>query len=389
MIKDDHLRNFVWVSSVGTIVFNLFVIIKNLTKMKSIVDKKSTKFYNLLFILNLSLSDLIFGFVLGAVAFKSSSYSGVYCAKDFEWRSSLSCNIIGVFTFISSQTSLNILVLTTGFRLYTVYKPYESLDIKKQKVYFFLIVCWGLSLGLAIVTIFLEKEFTQNMIISSNIFLRNKKANRLIKSNEFYMLAENIENIWNFSRPDSIPSSQSIYKVRSFKDWYFSSAKFIKQNPNIGIDIKMTFGFYSSSAVCLPDFYSKSSMASQLSFTLMSLNLFLITCISMGYVMIFYKIKSTSLEKNSKKSSKKEKTMIFRVSLIIATDIACWLPIIVFSYASFFQHEIPAIVHSITSILLLPINSLVNPILYSKIDVALIKLMRKAVIKIKQKLCIG
>ena len=107
--------------------------------------------------------------------------------------------------------------------------------------------------------------------------------------------------------------------------------------------------------------------------------------------MTFYKIKSTSLEKssknssikNSKNSSKKEETMIFRVSFVIATDIACSLPIIVFSYASFFH---PAIIHSPTSILLLPINSLINPILYSKIDAALIKQIRKATIKINLKL---
>ena len=223
MIKDDRLRNFVWVFSFGTIVFNLFVIIKNLTKIKELVDTKSTKFYHLLFILNLSLSDVIFCFVLGAVAFKSSIYSGVYCAKDFEWRSSLSCNIIGVLILISSQTSLNILVLTIGFRLYTVYRPYKSLDIKKQKVYFLLFICWAFSLALSFTTIFLEKYFTQKMIISSNIFLRNRKVHRIIKSNDFHTLAENIENVWTFSRPDSIPWSKSIHNVLNFQDWYFSS----------------------------------------------------------------------------------------------------------------------------------------------------------------------
>ena len=68
--------------------------------------------------------------------------------------------------------------------------------------------------------------------------------------------------------------------------------------------------------------------------------------------------------------------MFFRISLIVATDMICWLPIIFFSFRSFFGYPVPDIVHSFTSIIILPINSLINPIIYSKLDVIFVNALK-------------
>ena len=200
-------------------------------------------------------------------------------------------------------------------------------------------------------------------------FFSNNNVDRIIKSEKLYKLAENIETVWSSSKTDSIPPSKSIYNIRDFSDWYFNSYSFRNQYPNTSIDIIKSFGFYSSSAVCLPDFYAENYVTSKYVFALMSFNLILITFISLGYAFIFYKIWFSESDKLLKNRSKNENTMLYRVSLIVATDIACWLPIIVFSYAKYFGYQTPDIVHSLTSIVILPINSLLNPIIYSKLDV--------------------
>ena len=219
----------------------------------------------------------------------------------------------------------------------------------------------------------MRNVFVQEMIISSNIFLNNKLVHRNIKPDDLFTLAKSIETVWNTSKSNSIPYSKSIDNIRDFKDWYFNSDEVRVKYQNINIDVKKKFGFYSSSAVCLPDFYSNNSMASYFSFFLMIFNLLLITCISFGYVLIFYKIRSKKMSNSSNNTSEKEKSMLFRIFLIVATDIACWLPIILLTFANFYKYEIPEIVYSLTSIVFLPINSLLNPILYSRIEVTLIK----------------
>ena len=270
----------------------------------------------------------------------------------------------------------------TAFKLYTVYKPFKILEISKTKVIFALRICWVIPLLLSLVPIIFKNKFTQELVISSNIFLSNKFQNRVIIPNELYKLAENIENVWSASNTKVIPSPESIYKVRDLSNWYLNSEIIRSQYPNISIDIKKVFGYYSSSAVCLPDFFSHSSFISKFNLALMSFNFFLVVFISIGYVLIFIKIKSTNSESLSKNKPRKEKTMLIRISLIVATDIICWLPVIVFSFLSFFGYPIPGIVHSFISIIVLPINSLLNPVIYSKLDVYLAVTLKKLYAKL-------
>ena len=72
---------------------------------------------------------------------------------------------------------------------------------------------------------------------------------------------------------------------------------------------------------------------------------------------------------------------MIRVFLIVLTDIVCWLPIIAFTYASYFGFKIPDIVHPLPSIVLLPINSFINPFLYSRVEIASYELIKKCLQK--------
>ena len=98
MIENTHLRKFIWISFSGIILFNLTVVTNNLKEIKSAVNKSSIRFYNLLFIVNLALSDILYGFVLGSIAFQSNKFSGNYCLNDFEWRSSAGFKFVANFS---------------------------------------------------------------------------------------------------------------------------------------------------------------------------------------------------------------------------------------------------------------------------------------------------
>ena len=168
-------------------------------------------------------------------------------------------------------------------------------------------------------------------------------------------------------------------KIQSFETWFKNIDEMKTQYPNANITVKNTFGFYSSSTVCLPDFYSKSFLASNFSFVLMSFNLLLIVLISTGYIFIHYKISSSKVKIVSTNRTEQERKFMVRVSLIVVTDIVCWLPIIVFTYANYFGYQIPDIVVPLSSIVLLPINSFVNPFLYSKVETFLYETSKKCV----------
>lgn len=77
--------------------------------------------------------------------------------------------------------------------------------------------------------------------------------------------------------------------------------------------------------------------------------------------------------------------MKLRLALIVLTDVVCWLPVIMMALVSFAGHRLPILAHLITNVVLLPVNSLINPIIYTKFD----KLFRRVVRKIRRKLCSG
>ena len=109
----------------------------------------------------------------------------------------------------------------------------------------------------------------------------------------------------------------------------------------------------------------------------MSLNLVMVIIISVGYVLIFKKIKKSKVNNLSKNRLENDRKFMLRVFMIVATDIVCWLPIIAFTYSSYFGIKIPDIIYSLSSIVLLPINSFINPFLYSKVEITLYKLANK------------
>ena len=109
----------------------------------------------------------------------------------------------------------------------------------------------------------------------------------------------------------------------------------------------------------------------------MSFNVFLIALILIGYLLIFYKVRSSRVHSQiSNNRTDPERIFMIRVSLIVATDIVCWLPIIIFTYFNYFRLYVPYIIIPLSSIVLLPINSFVNPFLYSRVEIILYKISK-------------
>ena len=146
-----------------------------------------------MFVIYLSFSDIIFGFVLASIAFKSTMFSWKNCQKNLESRSSFLCNTLGIFTLstlLPSQASLNVLVSMTNFsRLYKFYKQFKTLDTMKLKINLQLFNSWFPSFLLSITPIILNYHFLQNIIISNNIFFSNQRVDRIVAQEELYKLA--------------------------------------------------------------------------------------------------------------------------------------------------------------------------------------------------------
>ena len=152
--------------------------------------------------------------------------------------------------------------------------------------------------------------------------------------------------------------------------WVFGAA--ISFVPISGInffkDETTQAGFYGRSAVCLSLQLSEDRPAGweySVSFFL-SLNLLAFLFILVAYIIIFWTVKKSSGRIRSTKVNQ-DAAMARKLVFIIMTDFCCWMPVIIIGILSltghFYDPERKAYV--IMAIFVLPVNSSINPILYT------------------------
>ncbi|XP_010834410.1 PREDICTED: relaxin receptor 1 [Bison bison bison] len=99
---------------------------------------------------------------------------------------------------------------------------------------------------------------------------------------------------------------------------------------------------------------------------LIGINLAAFIIIVFSYGSMFYSIHQSAITANEIRNQvKKEMILAKRFFFIVFTDALCWIPIFILKFLSLLQVEIPGTITSWVVIFILPINSALNPILYT------------------------
>ena len=386
------------------------------------------KMWNSVLVLNLACADLLMGIYLTWLAGVSILYEGrsrqqpaefQYWNFDRKWRTSTTCNILGILLVVSSQASVFSLVSLTSLRLYTVVKPFACYRLKSK---YLLIICcctWVSSILLAVVPIL---PFFENIFITSAFVpmaqmqppdINQTAAEEMVRGIFYLSSSDTTKGIANSANPLSWSEMFSYIQtiMPKYSDWMF-------------------YGYYSEDSVCMPKLFVNPAEDDFWGYTIA---LIVINCVSVLYIAIAYSIicfRSTTKSKKARSSttnfknrtkftstilqksfdsnpchqspvylpkvdtttsnsikklyqhsckghnetakvftkpSKKTNGIHGRVAMLVITDCACWLPICIIGFISAAgQHAVPQTAYAITAVVLLPINSALNPLLYSK-----------------------
>ncbi|VVC28732.1 Hypothetical protein CINCED_3A011872 [Cinara cedri] len=149
------------------------------------------------------------------------------------------------------------------------------------------------------------------------------------------------------------------------------------------LDIPYFNHFYGRSGVCLALHITKDKPAGweYSVFIFLFVNLGSLLLISGGYLWMFFAAKMThratetlsSATRVTTQRSHKETAMAWRMSLLVATDAACWVPIIGLGLLSLAGFEVPPQVFAWVAVFVLPLNAAVNPVLYTLSAVPMIR----------------
>ncbi|XP_021913188.1 G-protein coupled receptor GRL101-like isoform X3 [Zootermopsis nevadensis] len=124
--------------------------------------------------------------------------------------------------------------------------------------------------------------------------------------------------------------------------------------------------FYGRSGVCLALHITpeKPSGWEYSVFVFLFLNLISFSIIALGYLWM-YVVARTTQQAVQKEQRASDNAMARRMTLIVATDAACWMPIILLGVLSLGGITVPSQVFAWVAVFVLPLNAAVNPVLYT------------------------
>ena len=398
------MRYFFWIIAILVITGNAYVIISSVVKTSCFKQAwpSASLQCNLTVILNIAVADFIMGIylitisTLNIVKFGSSNYNSL------EWVVSLGCSIVGSLALISSEASCFLMVTLTSFRLYHVYRPLSSITASSWSWKVCIFMSWSVAVFLGVFPM-LEtnsKYFVYGYTVktsSGNFAVLSKRdieyitcslarLDRLNYSDyEFILELEYInKHFLPNAAQDQFNSCLKLYPTyQNFKD-QGDEMKLVTDLYFIEAP-KGELGFYGFSDTCLPTFFTRTSDPGwEYSVAIITLNLSCFIFIAVSYVLIY--IRSTKKYLINAVSAidlqKREDEMQKRIARIIITDFACWVPICVMAFITFTGlYDESLFFYDTAAGFLLPINSALNPFLYSASLSKLCKRLRCQMLK--------
>jgi len=342
-------------------------------------------------LLNLATADFLMGLYLSILALlkllgKTVTFPAIQGIRRFTPL----CSFIGILHFISSQVSVTMLVIMASFRLQSVRKPY--MQVKSRTATLSAALCWFVWLLLALIPVINTDELQK-------IFVKNVKFQILSPSNvtrqthdsvNYERLKRIVSNVLNASDADCVLPTSPSWSV------LITLAKKLQLYGN-----ETLLGFYNKQGWCGVNYMVSLNQRSDIyTLIIVSCNFVAFAYIATCYVYILCKTSnnngcnvlkcylnqvSSHFSRHSHEPENEEGTQTLKskenekmhklVALILITDFICWVPLCLLSF-SYAACNSPVFskkclkgkrkLLSWISLVLVPLNSFVNPLLYSE-----------------------
>ena len=353
IISYAYLRTVSWIIGLGSTVINILVLLKSATKLAR-MREISVVFRDNFLIMLIAFGDLLVGAYLLFIAAVDHSKGEDYCKDQFKWRSGSQCLYLGILSSIGSQVSLFTMTVLSLYRVHRIRNLFDSSHLSTKRRVITVMVCtlilaFSVLLSVIPAMIQLEDFFINGLSyegITLFIGLINKKVHTdVIKEYQGQMIIH---------YEDGLPA-MSWSAIRKFIREMFSS-------DHGGVEGKGT-GFYGNSGVCLFKYFVTDEDPQRVySLSILSLNFccFVIITVSYGIVLVVSRSSSAASHAAQMNSALQRK-----ISIIILSDALCWIPFIAIGILHFFRAIDASPYYDFCSIIILPVNSLINPIIYS------------------------
>ena len=352
LLQSTFLKVFAWLSGILATLLNFAVITTSpgeIIKAKSLRSRMDKSLISLV-----AVGDLLIGIYLLAIAAVDAYYSESYCKRKFVWLTSVYCNILGTVSTVGSQLSLFSMAALGVSRLTNIKRliPEDPSTVKsKMKLSATIAVLFILSLAISVFPLIPRfEDFFVNGLHYDGVTL----FTGMVDKETHHRVLQS----YNGRYSEQLISWET---VRRMVGEMFSN----DYNGIAGTKVE----FYGSDSVCIFKYLvTKNDPQHAFSLAILLMNFLCFLFITTCYTIIQYYVVSKSRAVVSKVSStrrSRDLKLQTKVSIIIGTDFLCWIPFIVVCALHFFEAIDAAAWYPVFSVIILPFNSVINPLLYS------------------------
>ena len=308
LMRNQVLRVFMWIIGISALVGNSMIVILRCRQRKETHENKRYSFL----VLNLAISDLLMGVYMLIIAIADMNYGEKYFNEAERWRSSAVCKIAGVLSVLSSEASVFFVTIISVECFLSIVVPLNPVKIRDKTCRAIVYIIWVAAACLSIVPTVISGSDSKvyalsnvciglPLITSPNSIGNEKNELACCDSKIFIEVAEK-----------QVPS------------WIYSIVLFIGVN-----------------MVCF----------------------MIVLC---SYIAIFVSLKRSIKGVRGTARRQREVKRTIKMALIVGTDFACWMPVIIMGILSQTgKVDISPDMYAWIAVFILPINSAVNPYLYT------------------------
>ena len=276
-------------------------------------DFRTSKVQNQM-IVSLAFADSLMGLYMIIITSADTYFGEEYYLSAPHWRESGLCLFAGILGFLSSEASVFTLTLITVDRLICIMLPFSRLKITSKTSAVIIAMIWLATTFLSIFALSISSVKPgvyglSDVCLGLPLHAESSGTGSLVIEGAAY---------YEFS-VEYVPSGTGTRTA-----WWLSVVVFIGLN-----SVSFTF-------------------------------------ILISYISMFIKTKLSSARLRSSASHKREVKIATRMAVIVITDFICWMPVIIMGILTQTGFKtLDVSVYAWTVILIVPINSSINPFIYT------------------------
>ena len=362
LLENSFLKGLSWFIGFLAIVANLVIIGKSLRTIKRC--KTTAALVNRLLIILIALGDFLIGCYLVIIAtYDAIIFKGDYCQRQVDWITSFECSFIGVFSTIGSQISLFSMTGLSLVRMHGIWNsmriPGEITLMKSFKVAAATLLLIVVSAIIAVTPIVGNfKDFFVNGVRFSDglkIFIGTPNKETLL----------DVIQVYYGQTRDSAPKWDTLIKMA--KDMFSHDHDYEDLTEQVS-----KVDFYGNDGVCLFKYFVQNDDPQKVFvWSILALNFVCFVLISISYLTIGILSRKSSRNlastQNKQQIKQRNNKMNQRIAIIMTTDFLCWVPFIVVCVLHSLEILDATPWYSLFSMVILPINSAINPLLYDDV----------------------